>query len=186
MLFERIAAPEKKQFSRNLRPPTVKSFHFKELRSCGAGPESRNPCAPSRATMQIMCAGQPCANAIGHLSSDTSAARNGARPLGRDAGIAPTTAEEMRKQHGPALWGGLGNTFGHRNMSLRELLDKIALLATPQGSDFDQGHHLKIAVAPHIFLTPPPGSDLGQHGKMLWGEICFQPLLLGAIPPRVP
>ena len=97
--------------------------------------------------MQIMRAGQPCANTIGHLCSDTSAARNGAQPLGRDAGIAPKTAEEMRKPHGPALWGGLGNTFGHWNMSPRELLDKIALLAIPQGEHFDQGHELKNSVA---------------------------------------
>ena len=58
--------------------------------------------------------------------------------LGRDAGIAPTAAQEMRKPHGPALWGGLGNTFGHWNMAPREVLDKIALLTTPQGSEFDQ------------------------------------------------
>ena len=72
----------KKQFSRNQPAPTVKNFNFKEPRSCGAGPESGNPCAPSFATMQIMCAGQPCANTIGHLCSDTSAARNGAQPWG--------------------------------------------------------------------------------------------------------
>ena len=113
----------------------MKSFNFKEPRSCGAGPESGNLCASSRATMEIMCAGQACANTIGHLCSDTSAARNGAQPLGRDAGIAPTTAEEMRKPHGAALWGGVGNTFGHGNMSPRELIDKTALLAPQPRSD---------------------------------------------------
>ena len=90
---------------------------------------------PGRATMQTMRAGRPCANTIGHLCSDTSAARNGAQPLGRDAGIAPTTAEEMRKPHGAALWGGVGNTFGHGNVSPRASLNKIALLAPQQRSD---------------------------------------------------
>ena len=80
-----------------------------------------------------------CARLLGGAGGLGARARaRGARaqPLGRDAGIAPTTTEEMRKPHGLALWGGLGNTFGHWNMSPQELFDKIVLLAAPQRVSF--------------------------------------------------